>query len=243
LGHEDIWFESADGTQLHGWFVPHPQPRRAILYCHGNGEHIATNADLAVRLRDRLQASVFMFDYRGYGQSAGRPNEAGCIADGLAAQRWLADRMDIRPDEVVLIGRSLGGGVAVALAAEQGATALVLESTFSSLCDTAACRYPWLPVHWTMDNRYDSVERIRHYSGPLMQCHGTDDSIVPVELARRLFDASPSRMKKWLPFPGLGHNSDWPALYYTSLGGFLDQAVAAGDSHGSGISVVQPVPN
>jgi hypothetical protein len=125
----------------------------------------------------------------------------------------------------VLIGRSLGGGVAVALAAEQGAAALVLESTFSSLCDTAACQYPWLPVRWVMDNRYDSLTRIQEYSGPLLQCHGTEDSIVPIELARQLFDASPSRIKRWMEFPGLGHNSDWPGSYYATLAEFLDRAL------------------
>ena len=88
LGHEDVWFESADGTKLHGWFIPHAVPRRAILYCHGNGEHIAFNAGLAARLRDTLQASVFLFDYRGYGRSDGRPDEPGCVADGKAAQLW-----------------------------------------------------------------------------------------------------------------------------------------------------------
>ena len=142
LPHEDVWFQSADGTKLHGWFVPHPNPKRAILYCHGNGEHVAFNAELAAQLRDSLQASVFLFDYRGYGHSEGRPNEAGCIADGRAAQHWLAERMGIRPNEIVLMGRSLGGAVAVALASENGAQALVLENTFSSMPDVAAAALP-----------------------------------------------------------------------------------------------------
>ena len=137
LGQEDVWFESADGTRLHGWFMPHPDPKRAILYCHGNGEHIALNADLAAHLRDSLQASVFLFDYRGYGRSDGRPSESGCIADGDAAQQWLAKRMAMKPDQLVLMGRSLGAGVAVALAAENGAAALVLENGFCSMPDIA----------------------------------------------------------------------------------------------------------
>ena len=85
-----------------------------------------------------LHASVFIFDYRGYGHSEGRPNEAGCIADGRAAQHWLAERMGIQPNEVVLMGRSLGGAVAVALAAENGAQALVLENAFPTMPDVAA---------------------------------------------------------------------------------------------------------
>jgi fermentation-respiration switch protein FrsA (DUF1100 family) len=194
-------------------------------------------------LRNRLQASVFLFDYRGYGHSAGRPDEAGCVADGLAAQRWLADRIGIRPDQVVLIGRSLGGGVAVALAAEQGAAALVLESTFPSLCAAAACHYPWLPVHWTMDNQYDSLTRIHRYSGPLLQSHGALDAIVPIELGRQLFEASPSRLKRWVEFPDLGHNSDWPGSYYATLGEFLDLHVTPIFAAGLNRPVKRTVPD
>jgi fermentation-respiration switch protein FrsA (DUF1100 family) len=229
LGHEDVWFESGDGTKLNGWFVPHKTPQRAILYCHGNGEHIAFNADLAAQLRDSLEASVFLFDYRGYGRSQGRPSEAGCIADGRAAQRWLAARMGIEPDEVVVMGRSLGGGVAVAVAAEEGAQALVLENAFPILPDVAARHYPWLPVRWVMDNRYDCLSRIKNYRGPLLQSHGTTDELIPIEMARRLFDASPSPNKQWIELPGLGHNSGWPADYYVRLRVFLEEVDAPRD--------------
>jgi fermentation-respiration switch protein FrsA (DUF1100 family) len=228
LNHEDVWFQSEDGTKLNGWFVPHPSPRRIILYCHGNGEHIAMNADLAARLRDELHASVFLFDYRGYGRSEGRPNEAGCLADGRAAQRWLAARTGRTPDQVVVMGRSLGGGVAVALAAELGAAALVLENTFPSLTATAAVHYPWVPVKWVMDNRYDSLSRIRRYQGPVLQCHGCQDRVVPIHLGRQLFEAAGSSISRWIEFPDLDHNGPWPTSYYHELAEFLAQLDAAG---------------
>jgi fermentation-respiration switch protein FrsA (DUF1100 family) len=218
---ENVWFRSADGTKLHGWFVPHPRPERAILYCHGNGEHIAFNAQLALQLRDKLSASVFLFDYRGYGRSEGRPTESGCIADGRAAQRWLAERMRIEPSDVVLIGRSLGGAVAVALAASEGARALVLESTFPSACDVAGRQFGWLPVRWAMDNRYDSFARIRQFRGPVFQCHGSSDRLIPIELGRKLFHAAPTRMKQFVELPGFGHNDAWPMRYYDLLADFL----------------------
>jgi fermentation-respiration switch protein FrsA (DUF1100 family) len=148
LDHEDVWFESADGVRLHGWFVPNAGAKRAVLYCHGNGEHVAYNADLVAELRDALSASAFIFDYRGYGKSEGRPDEPGCIADGLAAQRWLANRVGIPTGDVVLMGRSLGGAVAVAAAARQGAHALVLESTFSRMTDVAAYHFPGCRSGW-----------------------------------------------------------------------------------------------
>jgi fermentation-respiration switch protein FrsA (DUF1100 family) len=226
LTHEDVWFHSTDGTRLHGWFVPHSSPKRAILYCHGNAEHVADNDLLVAELRDRLQASVFIFDYRGYGRSEGRPDEAGCIADARAARDWLAEKTVRRPREIVLMGRSLGGGVATALAGQSGAEALVIENSFSSLHDVAAIHYPWLPIRWVMDNRYDAISDIRRYDGPLFQSHGSRDTIVPVALGRRLFDAAQSSRKRFVEFPHLGHNDRWPESYLAELAKFLDECAA-----------------
>jgi fermentation-respiration switch protein FrsA (DUF1100 family) len=222
LAHEDVWFESGDGTRLYGWFVPNVGSKRALLYCHGNGEHVAYNADLVAHLRDALDASVFIFDYRGYGKSEGRPDESGCIADGLAAQRWLAERVETKPSDIVLMGRSLGGAVAVAAAADQGARALVLESTFSRMTDVAAYHYPLIPVRLVMRNRYESISRIGRYTGPLVQSHGLADQIIPIQFGRRLFDAAPSRQKRFIELPGRGHNDPPPASYYRQLAAFLD---------------------
>jgi fermentation-respiration switch protein FrsA (DUF1100 family) len=224
LGHEEVWFAADDGTKLYGWFVPHAEPKRWLLYCHGNGEHVAWNADLVAELRDTLQASVFIFDYRGYGHSAGRPDEPGCIADGLAAQRWLAERAGVAPGQIVVMGRSLGAAVAIAVAARQGAQALVLENAFSRMTDVAAYHYPWLPVRWAMRNRYDCMSRIAQYTGPVLQSHGTADEIVPIQLARQLFQAAPSPRSRFLEFPGDGHNDPPPGWYYRQLAEFLDEA-------------------
>lgn len=221
LRHEEVRFTAEDGTKLYGWFVPHPQPKYWIVYCHGNGEDVARNADLVAHLRDTLEASVLIFDYRGYGHSDGRPNEAGCIADGMAAQRWLAERAGVAPSEIVMMGRSLGGAVAIAAAAEQGAWALVLENTFSRMTDVASRHYPWLPIRLLMRNRYDCLSRIAGYDGPVLQCHGTADRIVPIELARELFAAIPSEHQQFLEFPGLGHNDPMPASYHAQVAEFL----------------------
>lgn len=222
---EDVEFTSADGTKLHGWFVPHPNPVRAVLYCHGNGEDVSSNGEVAAHLSQTLQASVFVFDYRGYGKSAGTPNEAGCIADGIAAQAWLAKRMNRQPNEIVVMGRSLGSAVATAIAAEKGAQALVLESAFPTMPDVAALHYSWLPVRWVMRNRYDNLTRIKGYEGPLVQSHGTADSLIPLELAQTLFDTSPSPVRKWMAFEGFGHNDRPPLSYYAELASFLNDAV------------------
>lgn len=227
LAFEDVNFTSADGTKLHGWFVERPGVTRAVLYCHGNGENVGMNADLVAELSEALNASVFIFDYRGYGHSAGTPNEAGCIADGLAAQQWLAQRIGKQPSDIVVMGRSLGTAVAVAVAAQQGAQALVLVNAFSRMTDAAAHHFPWLPVRLVMKNRYDSLARIRDYHGPVFQSHGTADVVVPFRLGRELFDAAPTTTKKFLEFPNLGHNEPEPLAFYRGLAGFLDHLPAS----------------
>ena len=220
LEHEDVEFASADGTKLHGWFVEHPQPRAVVLYAHGNGEHVAYLAPYLKELRDRQRVSVFAFDYRGYGRSEGVPSEAGILADGHAAQLWLAERTGKKPDELVLMGRSLGGGVVVDLAAKNGARGLILQNTFTSLPDAAARLYRWAPVRLLMKNRYDSLSKICNYSGPVLISHGTADELVPYELGQKLFEACPGR-KEFFAIEGGGHNSLEKSDYDEALDKFL----------------------
>jgi fermentation-respiration switch protein FrsA (DUF1100 family) len=223
LGGEEVWLQAEDGAKLHGWFFPHEQSRLAVLYGHGNGEDAERNARLMARLRDELRASVFVFDYRGYGLSEGTPHESGVIMDGLAAQHWLADRMKISADEVVLYGRSLGGAVMVALAERLGAKALIVHGSFANMTDVAADRYFWLPVRLLMRNRYESAERIKNYAGPLLQIHGTADRVVPLKLARPLIAASPSKQKQFIEVPGGTHNDRLSADVLDSIVRFLEE--------------------
>jgi fermentation-respiration switch protein FrsA (DUF1100 family) len=224
LRPQNVWFRSADNTKLHGWYVPCPEARRLVVYSHGNGEHVADQASLVARLQTHLQATVFVYDYRGYGRSRGKPSERGCIADGMAAQLWLAEKEGVGVDDIVLIGRSIGGGVSVAAAAEQGAKALVLEATFSRMTDAAAHLYPYLPVRLVMRNRYNSIRRIQRYEGPMFQSHGTDDEVVPLSMAQMLFESAPSQLKEFYEINFARHNDTPPPAYYAALSAFLDRA-------------------
>lgn len=218
---QDVYFTSADGTRLHGWYAQHPAPRAHVLYCHGSGDNVAHLGKLLQYLRDRVRVSVFAFDYRGYGRSEGSPSESGVLADARAARAWLARRAGIDQADVVLLGRSLGGAVAVHLAAESRPRGLVLESTFTSLPDVAAVQYPWVPVRLLMKNRLDSLSKIAHYYGPLLQSHGDADEIVPFVQGKRLFDAAPGR-KRFVPIAGARHNDPQTRAYYRALTRFLD---------------------
>ncbi len=222
LVFEEAHFTSSDGTPLHGWYVPHPQPRALILYSHGNGECVPQLADRLRVLNKRIGATVFAWDYRGYGRSQGKPHETNLIADARLAQLWLANRAGVQPEEIVLIGRSLGGAVSIAVAAEYPIRGLVLDRTFSCLIDTASHNFPWLPVRRFMSNRFSSAERIRNYHGPLLQSHGTADEVVPLAMGRKLFEASPSKQKRFLEIPDGDHNGPLPDYCYQAMIDFLD---------------------
>jgi fermentation-respiration switch protein FrsA (DUF1100 family) len=219
---EDAYFQADDGTKLHGWYVDHPQPIAHVLYCHGNGEHLGY-LDWLLADFHRLGIAVFAFDYRGYGRSEGKPNEAGVLADGRAAKKWLEQRAGIGPNEIVLMGRSIGGAVAIDLAAETQPRALVVESTFTSIPDVAATIYWWAPVRLLMRTKFESEQKIRKYSGPLLQSHGTADSLVPFPFAERLFAACPSEKKQLFQIPGGDHNDPQPPDYYVLLVEFLQK--------------------
>jgi len=221
LKFEDAWFQSAGGTRLHGWYVPAKNPRAVVLFCHGNAGNITHRAGVLDMLHSRVGASVLIFDYRGYGRSEGKPNEAGVLADARAARRWLADREKIAETDIVLMGESIGGAVAVDLAARDGARALVLESTFNNLPDVAAYHFPWLPVRWAMRTRLDSAAKIGDYHGPLLQSHGDIDTVVPLRCGKRLHEAA-NEPKKFLLYPGHDHNEPMPLEYYDELAAFLD---------------------
>jgi fermentation-respiration switch protein FrsA (DUF1100 family) len=220
LKFEDARFAAADGVHLHGWYVPCKDRRAAVLFCHGNAGNVTHRADLLRVLHDRVGVSVLCFDYRGYGQSEGKPDEQGVLADARAARRWLAEQEGIAESDIVVMGESLGGAVAVDLAAADGARALVLQNTFTSVPDVAAHYYPWLPVRWAMHTRLDSLSKIGQYRGPLLQSHGTADSIIPYAFGQRLYEAA-NDPKHFFPIPGGDHNDFPPAEYFDALKAFL----------------------
>lgn len=219
---EEVEFESGDGTRLHAWHFPHPQPRAHILFCHGNAGHLADRAWLMQQLRDELDVEVFIFDYRGYGKSDGKPNGKGILLDGRAACETFAGRAGIDTSDILPMGRSLGGAVAVDLAVEYGTRGLVLESTFTSTFDMATHYYPFLPVRLLMRTRLDSVAKIRQFQGRLLQSHGDDDEMLRYEMGKQLFSAA-NDPKTFITIGGGRHNDPQTAEYYTALDEFIDE--------------------
>jgi alpha-beta hydrolase superfamily lysophospholipase len=187
LDFEDVYFETSDGVKLSGWFIPSESSVGVILFCHGNAGNISHRLD-SIEIFHRLGLDVFIFDYRGYGRSEGRPTEQGTYQDAEAAWRYLIEERKVHPGRVVIFGRSLGGGVASWLAQSHVPGALILESTFTSLPDIAASVYPYLPVRLMLRFQYRTMEHLGGVDCPVLIVHSRDDEIMPFSHGCRLFE-------------------------------------------------------
>jgi fermentation-respiration switch protein FrsA (DUF1100 family) len=203
-----LHFRSPDGPRLAAWVVPPPGLDSAalwVLILHGNAGDIASpgRPEHDRQLHD-LGLGVLAMDYRGYGESEGVPSESGLYADAHAAYDVLRDTVGIPAKRIVIYGHSLGAAVAVQLATTVEAAGLILEGAFTSVPDRGKELYPWLPVHWMVRNRFNSLGLIGQIRMPLLIIHGRDDATIPIAHGRRLFAAAPEP-KTFLDVPG-GHD-------------------------------------
>jgi fermentation-respiration switch protein FrsA (DUF1100 family) len=203
LDFENVDFETSDGVKLSGWFIPSDSARGVVLFCHGNAGNISHRLE-SIQIFHRLGLDVFIFDYRGYGQSEGKPTEHGTYQDAEAAWRYLVETRQVKPSQVVVFGRSLGGAVASWLAQSQRPRVLILESTFTSIPDIAATLYPYLPVRFLSRFQYTTAEYLSRTECPVLIVHSRDDEIMPFSHGRQLFEMA-REPKEFLEISGT-HN-------------------------------------
>jgi len=226
LAYDEVRFRAADGPELHGWYVPAEGARATVLFMHGNAGDIRHRLD-TLAFFHRLGLSVFIFDYRGYGESEGRTTEAGTYADAQAAWRYLVEERGAPPERIVLFGRSLGAAVAAWLAAREGPAALIIESAFTSAPELAAKYYWYLPVHWLARFHYDTRAALGRVGCPVLVLHSREDEIIPFAHGQALYAAA-AGPKQFVELRG-GHNEAFfvsQAVYAAALGEFL---------HGAGV--------
>lgn len=222
LAYEEVRFTAQDGVRLAGWYIPHEGAAGTVLFFHGNAGNISHRLPTIQQLH-MLGYDVFIFDYRGYGQSAGKPREAGIYLDAEAALGHLTDERSQTLDRIAYCGRSFGGAVAIELATRHTPGALIVESTFTKLADIGKIHYPWLPVSMILGDAYDSVARIGNVRCPKLFLHGADDQLIPIALGRALYEAA-SEPKRFVETPG-GHNEagfTYSPSYAAMVGAFLD---------------------
>jgi fermentation-respiration switch protein FrsA (DUF1100 family) len=207
-GAENVWFNSADGTRLNGWFFEsHTKPELAtMIFFHGNGGNVSNVSWLAQRFaKDGF--NVLIFDYRGYGASDGiAAKESELYADGDAAADFVMKKKGVRSEQIVLYGHSLGTAIAADVASRRAFGAVVLESGFSSASSVATRALPWLPrfLHFLGKNRFESARKLNNVKCPILIAHGDPDLTIPTSEAQLLYAAA-NEPRKLLIIPGAGH--------------------------------------
>ncbi len=223
IPYDDVVFEASDGVKLSGWYVPAPSARGTVLFIHGNARNISHELR-AVRVFHGLRYNIFLFDYRGFGKSAGALSPEGVERDAEAALAYLTGTKKTRLEDIVIVGRSLGGGIAIPLAARHTPRALLVDASFASLSEMAQAKYPYFPVKPLLRYRFESERVLPLVRCPVLVTHSIDDQVIPYAQGRRLFAAA-NEPKKFLQITGPHDNRDDPAsqaLYDRGVTDYFD---------------------
>ena len=203
LRYEPVDLETKDGMTLSGWWIPVCKQRGVVLFCHGNAGNIFHRLD-SLLIFNRLGLSTFIFDYRGYGKSDGRPSESGTYLDAEAGWHYLVQTRKIPPEHIIIFGRSLGGSIAAWLAQEHYPRMLIIESSFTSLRDMVKDRFPWFPARLVRNYQYHTSQHLQKAQCPVLIIHSRDDELIPFRQGQELYEAA-KEPKEFLEISG-SHN-------------------------------------
>lgn len=227
LHEQRVTYPSTDGVTLSAWIVPAAAARASgmwMLICHGNYGNIGfgQRPEFYSLMRD-LGVALFAFDYRGYGDSSGTPDEHGVYDDATASYEYLTRTLGIAPDRIVIFGHSLGSGVAIELASRVPAAALIVEGAYTSIADRGQELYPLLPIRLLATQRFPSIERIQSIAIPKLFLHSHEDSVIPYAHGYRLFETA-REPKRFMSVKG-GHEDAYRIdtnVYYGAIQRLLD---------------------
>jgi uncharacterized protein len=214
LPYDEVWLPvpAAFGKveHIHGWWIKANQPNpKVLLYLHGNGINIGANVAHANRFH-QLGFSVLLIDYRGYGRSEGTfPNEMRVYQDAATAWNYLVQQRQIPQREIYIYGHSLGGAIAIDLAASNpDAAGLIVESSFTSIQELITVRnmFSMFPVDLILTQRFESIKKVPRLKMPVLFIHGIADSTIPAFMSENLYCPAPEP-KKLILVPGAEHNN------------------------------------
>lgn len=193
-----------DNLELEGWYFPPRGNKPVLAYFHGNASNIASRLP---KISEYINAGygVLLAEYRGYGGNPGKPSEQGFYKDARAYIAWLETEQKILPKNIVLYGESIGTGVATQMASERTFAGLVLEAPFSAATEIARKTYFFVPVNILMRDQFRNIDKIGAINAPLLIIHGAADTIIPIDLARTLFEAA-REPRDFIELPGAEHN-------------------------------------
>jgi len=207
----ELFVDAPDGTRLHAWFLKSGPD--LVLYFGGNAEEVSWMIDAAAAQTPAV--SWLLIDYRGYGASRGSPSEKNLLSDALVWHRYAVE--ELHAGKVFALGRSLGSGVAVRLAAQRPLAAVILVTPFDSLTSVAQRYYPYLPVKWLLRHRFDSLSLAPRIDLPMLCLIAGRDEVIPPAYAERLYQAWLGPKRKAV-LSGARHNEVdaapdfWPSI-------------------------------
>lgn len=205
---EDCFFTNEAGNKLHGWLFKVPGATKICIVHHGNAGDISYRAPIA-EIYAKMGASSFLYDYRGFGNSEGKPLLSTLVSDGICAFDYVHNKLGYEPRNIIHHGESIGSGVACAVASARPSGGLILESAIGSLPRVGRAHFPFLapyPDFFFPDPKLDNVEQIKSVNAPVLLVHGDADSVVPWQHSQAIFENAPGH-KKLVIFHGYGHNS------------------------------------
>ena len=200
---EAVAIPTADGAVVNGWYAPPQAGKPVILFYKGNTGSFSAEYE-RYETWTAEGYGFLAFDYRGFPLSPGSINQAGVLADAMAAFDWLA----AKGAPILIWGRSLGTGPATYVASERSADALLLETPFLSAATVAAERYWFAPVRWLMQDQFPVDEWIRTVEEPVLVAHGTADETIAVSNGERVYALAPRPHELWI-VPGGTHGDLW----------------------------------
>jgi fermentation-respiration switch protein FrsA (DUF1100 family) len=223
---EDAMITAPDGNIIQAWWLPPADwtpAQGALVYMHGNGENLSNCGHALKKWRDELHLGVLGFDYPGYGHSTGTPSEQSCYAAAQAALDWIVREKKVAPENVTLVGQSLGGAMAIELGCRQRCRMVVTSGAFTSFPEIAQHRFFWIPAFYLVHLRFDNLSKMRELKTPMFITHGTADRSVPFSYGERLYAAVGSEPKRFYATPGHGHSQPDSAAFYEAVRGFLKE--------------------
>jgi len=220
---EEVWLLTGDGVKINAFYRSNPPSKQVLLWFHGNAENIGYGLD-HLRELAKIGVNVLAVDYRGYGRSEGKPDEAGVYQDADAAYDYLIKQRHFRAEDIIIYGHSLGGAVAVNLASRRPCGGLIVESSFTSARAMARRMFAIPAIAYVVKSRFDSLQKIRDVHAPILIAHGTRDEMIPFAMGQQLFQAAPEP-KRFYPIEGAGHNDALEVggeSYLTCLKAFVE---------------------
>lgn len=206
IGVEEETLVTPDGEKVIVWYSQPAPGQPTLLYIHGNAGTLADRSE-RVAAYQQLGRGICIMSYRGYSGSTGRPSERANLSDAVMTYDALIAK-GLRPEDIIAYGESIGSGIAVQLAGKRPVAGIILDAPYTSIVDVAELFYPYLPARQMMRDRYETLKHLKHVEAPMLVVHGEQDSIIPVEMGRKVAEQAHGEAEI-VTFPDAGHSDHY----------------------------------